>query len=83
MMEQVRLCAVWAHGELAWHFQNHIQGWMNDLNMILSCFREKMPEPVYVNSSKIEGRMTYHFEESGPSATRFAFIISAVLKVKA
>ena len=36
------LCCV-AHGELAWHFQNHIQGWMNDLNMLLSCFIEKMP----------------------------------------
>ena len=23
--------------ELAWHFQNHIQGWLNDLNMLLSC----------------------------------------------
>ena len=31
-----------SHGELAWHFQNHIQGWMSDLNMLLSCFREKM-----------------------------------------
>ena len=34
-----------AHGELAWHFQNHIQGWLNDLNILLSCFREKMPAP--------------------------------------
>ena len=32
-----------ASGELAWHFQHYIQGWMNDLNMLLSCFREKMP----------------------------------------
>ena len=32
-----------AHGELAWHFQNHIQGWRNDLNVLISCFREKMP----------------------------------------
>ena len=31
-------------GELAWHFQNHLQGWMNDLNMLLSCLREKMPD---------------------------------------
>ena len=23
--------------------ENHIQGWLNDLNMLLSCFREKMP----------------------------------------
>ena len=22
--------------------ENHIQGWMTDLNMLLSCFREKM-----------------------------------------
>ena len=35
MMEQVRLCT--ASGELALHFQNHIQGWMNDLNMLLLC----------------------------------------------
>ena len=32
-----------SHGELAWHFQNHLQGWIDDLNMLLSCFREKMP----------------------------------------
>ena len=31
-----------SHGELPWHFQNHIQGWMNNLNMLLLCFREKM-----------------------------------------
>ena len=31
-----------ASGELAWHIQNHIQGWMNDLKMLLSCFRTKM-----------------------------------------
>ena len=31
-----------ASAELAWHFQNHTQGWMNDLNMLLSCFRTKM-----------------------------------------
>ena len=36
------LCCL-AHGELAWHFQNHIQGWLNNLNMLLSCFREKIP----------------------------------------
>ena len=40
MMEQVRLCL--ASGELTWHFQNHIQGWINDLNILLSCFRTKM-----------------------------------------
>ena len=32
-----------SHGELAWHFQNHIQGWMNDLNMLLSCSGMTMP----------------------------------------
>ena len=32
------------HGELAWHFQNHMQGWMKYLNMLLSCLREKMPD---------------------------------------
>ena len=32
-----------ASRELDWHFQHHIQGWVNDLNMLLSCFREKMP----------------------------------------
>ena len=26
-------CSIW---------RNHIQGWMTDLNMLLSCFREKM-----------------------------------------
>ena len=31
-----------ASGELARHFQNHVQGGMNDLNMLLSCFRTKM-----------------------------------------
>ena len=31
-----------ASGELAWHFKNHMQGWMNDLDMLLSCFRTKM-----------------------------------------
>ena len=31
-----------SHGELACHLQNHIQ--MTDLNMLLSCFREKMPD---------------------------------------
>ena len=41
MMEQVRLSTV--SPTVAWHFQDHIQGLMNDLNMLLSCFRVKMP----------------------------------------
>ena len=42
MMEQVRLCAVWHMKDwLGTHFQNHNQGRMNDLNMLLLCFRMK------------------------------------------
>ena len=43
MMEQVWLCTVCPMEN--WHgsSMNHIQGWLNDLNMLLSCFREKMP----------------------------------------
>ena len=44
------LCCL-ASGELAWHFQNHIQGWMNDLNMLLSCFRTKMSAQCLFSSS--------------------------------
>ena len=38
----------------AWHFQTHIQGWMNDLNMLLSCFREKMP-PLQLHPFSMDG----------------------------
>ena len=31
-----------ASEELAWHFQNYLQGWMNDFNVLLLCFRTKM-----------------------------------------
>ena len=34
------LCCLADEG-LAWHFQNHTQGRMNDLNMQLLCFRTK------------------------------------------
>ena len=44
MREQIRLCTVCSMAKMAaWHFQNHIQGVMNDMNMLLSCFRWKMP----------------------------------------
>ena len=56
MMEQVRLLYSLAHGELAWHFQTHIQGWMNDLNMLLSCFREKMPVIDATRQKDADGR---------------------------
>ena len=43
MMEQVRLCAVWPTENWLGSSINHIQGWMNDLNMLLTCFRKRMP----------------------------------------
>ena len=42
-MEQVRLCAVWPTENWLGSSINHIQGWMNDLNMLLTCFRKRMP----------------------------------------
>ena len=48
----------WLH-ELAWLFQNHIQGCMYDLNMLLSCFREKMPV-----SPPLLGKILQHWRVS-------------------
>ena len=42
MMEQVMLCTVRPAENWLGSSMNHIQGWMNDLNMLLSCFRTKM-----------------------------------------
>ena len=42
MMEQVRLCTVWPQENWLGTFKTNIQDWMNDLNMLLSCFRTKM-----------------------------------------
>ena len=42
MMEQVRLCAVWLTGALAW-LSHEPHTWLHDcLNMLLSCFRKRM-----------------------------------------
>ena len=43
MMEQVRLCTVCPTENWLATSMNHTQGWMIALNMLLSCFREKMP----------------------------------------
>ena len=45
-----------ALGELDWHFQNHTEGWMNDLNMLLSCFRTKMSGTRAMRISKSQER---------------------------
>ena len=47
----------WLGSVLAWHFQNHIQGWMNDFNMLLLCFREKMPAQRYLIETLSERRL--------------------------
>ena len=44
MLEQVRRCSVWPGENWFGSSLNQIQGWVNDLNMLLSCFREKIPE---------------------------------------
>ena len=48
MMEQVRLCAVWPMA-----FPKPHTGLMNDLNMLLSCYREKMPGGIADRGAKI------------------------------
>ena len=71
-MEQVRPC-----GELAWHFQNHIQGWMNDLNMLLSCFREKIPgrRPEADNDTKELSETHTAFTKKASSETGILVIL--------
>ena len=41
--EQVMFCTVRPTENWLGISKTHIQGWMNDLNMLLSCFRENMP----------------------------------------
>ena len=41
MMEQVKLCAVWPTENWLSSSMNDIQGWIDCLNMLLSCFRKK------------------------------------------